>query len=258
MAEPSVDTALQRLLAHRRRDLEPGTVMSEIDAVPPGAAGTPQSLRRLAPALGLRTADLFVIAGLELPEDLAPARDTKPWDVGSVLDAAATMTPDSLDRLRNFIRALPEHVPAWPPEPGGRVDPSEPGALLVGLLSNRNIRPRHAKMLVFIGDGPYVSDSTVWMLGRGRVALTPKYVTAFAAVLGIPEADLAAMTGVEPADNPRIHPNRAELAELAWQARRLTGDQLSEAVHLAWRLWRADPRRWCSHCADYHVADQHA
>jgi hypothetical protein len=47
-------------------------------------------------------------------------------------------------------------------------------------------------------DGPYVSDSTVAMLGRGKVLITPRYVTAFAHLLGYPPGDMVALTGVGP------------------------------------------------------------
>ncbi|MFG1845320.1 hypothetical protein [Micromonospora carbonacea] len=61
-------------------------------------------------------------------------------------------------------------------------------------------------------------------------------MTAFATVLGFPADDLAAMAGVAAATDPRLHRNHAELARLAWNARRLTGDQLSEVLDLARRL----------------------
>ncbi|WP_327039679.1 hypothetical protein [Micromonospora maris] len=46
-------------------------------------------VRRLAPALGIRTADLFVIAGLPVPGDLASAWPTSPWDVRAIRSRTA-------------------------------------------------------------------------------------------------------------------------------------------------------------------------
>jgi transcriptional regulator with XRE-family HTH domain len=258
MGEVPAGTVLERLLAHRRRKATDGAKAAEVDAVLAGCAVGPTLVRRLAPVLGLHAADLFVIAALDLPEDLAPAGPGTPWNVGSVLEKAATFTGRSLHRLHEFVRALPQRSPTRPPDPLPGVDPREPGALLVGLLLNRGIRPHNARMLLLVGDGPYVSDSTVAMLEGGRVALTPRHLTAFAAVLGIPAADLSAMTGVEPASNPWVHPYRAELAALAWDARRLTADQLSETVAFATDLGRTDRELTEHRCEDHHPALRHA
>ena len=66
------------------------------------------------------------------------------------------------------------------------------------------------------------------------VVLTPQYVTAFAHLLGYPPSDMVALTGIGPVvENARTHPASAEIAALAWQARRLSSDQLSEVMTAA-------------------------
>jgi hypothetical protein len=82
-----------------------------------------------------------------------------------------------------------------------------------------------------------VSDSTVWMLGMGKVALTPLYVTAFAHILGYDPGDLVALVGVGPVveDVPAYRAS-AELAALAWTARRLTSDQIGHVLKTAREL----------------------
>ncbi|AEV84816.1 hypothetical protein ACWT_3793 [Actinoplanes sp. SE50] len=236
--EAEGEAALGRLLAYRRPKLAAtaGTVRPELKEVLQGGALTDALVRRLAPALGWRTADLFVIAGLDLPRDLVPANGTKPWDVGSILEKAARLAPQSLRRLHEFVRSLPERPPAWPPALPRHAYPLGPGEMMLRLLRNRNIRPYSPKVLYFIGNGPIVSHSTMAMLGPGRTKLTPQYVTAFATVLGIPADELAAVTGVAAAVDPMLHGNHAELAELAWAARRLDGNQLAEALELATEL----------------------
>ncbi|OKI63422.1 hypothetical protein A6A27_26775 [Micromonospora sp. CB01531] len=194
-----------------------------------GGAASPSLVRRLAPTLGLHTADLFVVAGLELPPDLVPASGTGPWHVGTALELAAKLAPQSLRRLHEFVRSLPEHPPAWP----RYTYPLGPGEMMLRLLRNRNVGPYSPKVLYFIGDGPMVSCSTMAMLGPGRTRLTPQYVTAFATVLGIPDDDLAAVAGVAAATDPRLPRNHVELARVAWDARQLTGEQLSEVFDLA-------------------------
>lgn len=67
-------------------------------------------LRRLAPALGLHTADLFLFAGRTLPDDLTPSRLTGPWNVGSLLywhDVYAMPAP-AFAQLFRFVTALPD------------------------------------------------------------------------------------------------------------------------------------------------------
>jgi hypothetical protein len=141
------------------------------------AEADPALLRRLAPALGLHTADLFVIAGHDLPADLAPAGGTRPWHGGQVLLSAMRLHGERFDRLHEFIRSVPGRDPVAPlPVPRSL---AEPGALVGGLLSNRNIRPHIAKL-----------------------------------------------------------PRRARLAALAWDARRLDNEQLSQVQHLASDLAR--------------------
>lgn len=84
---------------------------------------------------------------------------------------------------------------------------------------------------------------------HGDSALTPRYVTAFAAVLGMPAGDLAALTGVgPPVDTARLYPRRAQLAALAWDARQLNSEQLSQVQQLAVDLARVGARRQDSRC----------
>ncbi|MBU2670148.1 hypothetical protein KOI35_42270 [Actinoplanes bogorensis] len=213
-----------------------GALRPELEEVLEGGALTDSLARRLAPSLGWRTADLFVIAGLDLPRDLVAATGTGPWDVGSVLEKAAKLAPQSLRRLHGFVQSLPERPPAWPPVLPRRTDPLGPGETMLRLLRNRNIRPYSPKVLYLIGNGPVVSYSTMAMLGPGRTKLTPQFVTAFATVLGIPDDELAAVAGVAAAVGPKLLRNHAQLAQLAWDARRLDDDQLSEAFELATEL----------------------
>lgn len=102
---------------------------------------------------------------------------------------------------------------------------------MLRLLRNRNIRPHNARILLTVGSGPYVSDSTVAMLGPGKAVMTAQYVTAFAHLLGYAPDDLVALAGVGPAvENPDVHPAGADIAALAWNARRLNNDQLAHVL----------------------------
>ncbi|MFD0599570.1 XRE family transcriptional regulator [Catellatospora coxensis] len=203
---------------------------AELAAIVKGTAPNPDVLHKLGPALNIHVADLFVIAGLPVPPELASAWPTTPWNVGTIIRYAMALSPQRRGRLNDAIRSLPIEPRTEPTADDGF--PDEPGALLIRLMRNRNIRP-NAWLLAQVGDGPYVSHSTVGMLGRGRVAVTPQYVTAFAHLLGYAPTDMVALTGVGPVyEQANPHPASAELAALAWNARRLTGAQLAHLVHL--------------------------
>jgi hypothetical protein len=245
MGESLFGMRLWRLLSHRRLAAgsstekmqaelatKAGVPTDELGAVVrEGVAPSPELIRKLAPPLGIHTADLFVVAGLPVPRDLGSAWRTSPYDVGSILLTALRMSADQRNRLGALIGSLPVRPEAVPETPPGDRYQDVPGAMLLRLVRNRNIRPYNARLLMLIGDGPYVSPSTVAGLGVGRVVITPQYVTAFAHLLGYRPGDIVALTGVGPVvDDARRHPASVELAALAWQARRLTGEQLAEVM----------------------------
>jgi hypothetical protein len=261
---PGFAALLGRLLAHRGVDAAALARAAdvrerEVDAVLAGAEASPQLLRRLAPALRLHTADLFVMAGLVVPDDLRAAGVTRPSSVASLIEDAAWLSPESRSELYRFMRSLPVEFPARPGPPSYDRYLPGPSAMVLRLLKNRNIDPGQcAKLLLLVGGGPYVSHATVPRLGNRTVALTAEYVTGFAHLLGISPGDLAAVTGVgPPVDSVWAHPDRVELAEMAWAARRLNSDQLKQTSSVAMELRRADSRRYCHSCLSYHEEDKH-
>ena len=76
-----------------------------------GDAATPEALRRLAPTLGWHTADLFVLAGQDLPADLAPT-DPKA-DPGRIARHYVAVPP-SRPILLAAARAMPQQPPVGP------------------------------------------------------------------------------------------------------------------------------------------------
>jgi hypothetical protein len=235
---PSFGAVLARLSEHRRLDIH---ALSQAAAVPEpdlaavltGAAPSESLLRRLAPALHLHTSDLFVMAGLTVPEDLAPL-DAKAGQAIYRIVATVDRGPDQVRRLREFVRTLPQQPRTQPPPPPPahhRYQPG-PGAVVLRLLHNRNLNwLASAYLLASTNVELYWSGSTVGLVGHGKKALTPDIVTGFAAVLGIRPVDLAAVTGVDlPAGTWTPPAVAAEFAELVWDVRRLTADQMHE-VH---------------------------
>jgi RHS repeat-associated protein len=79
-----------------------------------GAVPSPDLLGKLAPALDIHTADLFVIAGLPVPDDIGSAWPTSPWDVGSILRVAVDFGAEQRSRLKTLVRSLPVQPRAAP------------------------------------------------------------------------------------------------------------------------------------------------
>jgi hypothetical protein len=215
-------------------------------------AGSPDPvrLRRLAPALGLHTSDLFLIAGQEVPDDLAPPRPPETVGVGSLL-WTLTYIPGAMPDLGALIRSmprLPEPSAPRPPTPSYRQDPDGPGGLIVRLLENRNLSwVDAAKALFGLGRRQMLSASTVGAIGRGVKELTPDLLIGFGAAIDMPILDLAAVTGLDvtgldvTGGHPPVHPEAAGAARLLWDARRLNTAQWEEVRERELTLRRGRP-----------------
>ncbi|MEV0393283.1 XRE family transcriptional regulator [Polymorphospora rubra] len=206
-----------------------------ITAVLDGGAPDPSLLRGLAPALGLHASDLFVIAGRPVPDDLAPLDPAAgDGDLGWLSWPLAYL-PRAVPELHQFVRSMPQQPrPQRPaaPTPPYQQYPNGAGGLIVRLLHNRNLSwLGSAKYLYGIGRREVLSASTIGAIGHGRKRLTPHLLTGFAAFLDVPSRDLSVLTGIDlTGEHPPIHPDAAEAAQLIWNARRLTADQLQQ-VH---------------------------
>ncbi|MEV4508183.1 hypothetical protein AB0K00_04405 [Dactylosporangium sp. NPDC049525] len=230
-------TRLARLLDYRGTPAAglagaAGVPAGRLDAVLAGGEPDDALLRRLAPALGLHAADLFLFAARAVPDDLAPAQLNGPWEVGNLLIwAVHTMSAQARARLRRFV----DELPAGPtvrtrPFPPDRCE-ATPGTILRRLLSNRNVRI-NAVLLVEIGGGTSMATETYALACAGRLPLDDQCVNAFARTIGIPVGELAALLGLEVAELPwdLTYPWPADLIDLAWAARRLDDEQLRAAL----------------------------
>nr|WP_062331298.1 hypothetical protein [Herbidospora sakaeratensis] len=170
-------------------------------------------------------ADLLVIAGADVPDDLAPLDPKAGSLVPALLRHAGALPPAGRDALSALIASLPQRprdAPYPPPRAFERYPPG-PGGLLMRLVRNRNLGWAATAQTFLLVTGRYWSAATYGGVGRGTVPLTPDLQSDFAAVLGIPVDRLAATTGV-PAAPP--NPAPAWMAELIWDARRLSAAQL--------------------------------
>ena len=68
---PTTETSLEDQAARLARMADVSS--TELNAAIQGAEPSPETIRKLGPALGIHTADMFVIAGLPVPQDFASA-----------------------------------------------------------------------------------------------------------------------------------------------------------------------------------------
>ncbi|MFE4976032.1 hypothetical protein ACFRAR_28495 [Kitasatospora sp. NPDC056651] len=231
------DALLTSLMDHRVVDVAAlsvaGAEPGELRAVLDGQAPTGRLLRGLGPVLGLHAADLFVLAGQSVPDDLTPITRNPHWSVGSVVYDTMVMPGENRRVLLDAIRAQPlvsREGRGGVDRPYHRYGPGF-GAVLLKLTHSRNLSwTCTARALYAVTDGRiYLSPSTIGGVGRGTVEAVPELVVGFAGVLGIPAPDLAALGGIRLPDNlPPLHPRAADVAAVIWQTRRLTTAQLQD------------------------------
>jgi hypothetical protein len=209
-----------------RRDWDAATVAG----IAGGHVSSPAALRRLAPALGWHTDDLFVLAGQDLPADLTPT-DPKA-DPGRLAWNYASLPP-ARPILLAAARAMPQHPSTGPLPSPTRPFPDGTGSLIGRLVHHRTLTPYSAAKLLYFSGGPYLSSSTVHMIGRGGRALNPQLISGYAHFLGIPVGDLAALCDVEMTHDVPAPAYTDGLAELMREGRRLTSDQIGELSQLA-------------------------
>ncbi|WP_190038506.1 hypothetical protein [Streptomyces fructofermentans] len=244
-AYPGFGVLLAKLSVHRKLDSsalarQSGVPEPELRGVLDGAAPSPSLLRQLAPALDLHAADVFVIAGAAVPDDLAPLDpEAGPW-VPGVVRCAGRLTPEKRGELRHLVHSLPQEKPSQrpPQEPSFRrlegTPPGTPGATLDRMLILRNLHWTGMAKTFLVLTGRYWAASTYGMVGAGRKELTPDLVADFGTVLDVPAGDLATLTGIAlPEILQARRPATTGMAELIWDLRRLTADQVRHIGEVA-------------------------
>ncbi|WP_354637421.1 hypothetical protein [Kitasatospora camelliae] len=237
---------LERLMHHRTLGAAAlpaaaGADPEELQAVLAGRPPTGRLLRDLGPVLGLHAADLFVLAGQPVPDDLTPVTRNPNWSVSRVVYNMMVMPAEMRRPLLDAIRAQPvvrRKGRGGIDRPYHRYEPGF-GAVLLQLTHSRNLTWMcTARALYAVTGGRiYLSASTIGGVGDGTVDATPELVAGFAGVLGIPAPDLAALGGIRlPDDLPPLHSRAAYVAAVIWEARRLTTAQLQEVYRTSHHL----------------------
>ncbi|MET8975814.1 helix-turn-helix domain-containing protein [Streptomyces sp. NPDC004539] len=229
---PSFGTQLTSLLSRRSltaKELAERTGLNAADirTVLAGRHPTEPHLRRLAPALGLHTVDLFILAGRPVPPDLAPLDAAAArWAARTVTDTAHLPAP-ARRRLLELTRSLPQEERRSPfvLNPPGPL-PDTPGAKAVTMLRHRNLTWTGMARALACVTPTYLSASTYGIIADNRKDLTPRLVTDFAALLAVDPRELALFTDVSLDEVPQPpSPVVADVALLLWEMRRLSAGQ---------------------------------
>ncbi|WP_405867097.1 hypothetical protein OG407_46435 [Streptomyces sp. NBC_01515] len=243
---PGFDVLLARLARHRHLDLadlstSAGVPEPELRAVFDGAVPSPPLLQRLAPALHLHAADLCVIAGVAVPDELAPLDPRASVMLPGLVRDAMGLPLERRRRLRQLVRSLAQEDRTQPVPASWVYERFErgPGGVLLRMIGNRNLSWTGTARTFLCLTGRYWAASTYAGVGNGRKELTPDLLVDFATVLDVPAETLSVVTGVGlPDDDPPRNPAAADAAELLWDVRRLTDDQVRQVGDAA----RAVPR----------------
>jgi hypothetical protein len=135
-----------------------------------------------------------------------------------VMDAVHLPATERRELLQ-LIRSLPqeERRSAFAPK---RLAPlaDGPGGWVIRTLQYRNLNWLGIAMTLAIVTPTYLSAATYGVIGSGRMELTPRLVTDFAALLGIDAREPAALTGVALREAPPPPaPETVDAAALLWE-----------------------------------------
>ncbi|WP_436774526.1 hypothetical protein [Yinghuangia sp. YIM S09857] len=240
---PSFGVPLWRLLEHKQLSPQEladraGLTADDIRAALAGALPSEALLRQIAPIVGFRPVDLFVLAGARIPDDLTPVDASAGRSVANfVLDAIRLPAAERRELLL-LVRSLPRQPRRSPFAVELLAPHAGPGGWVVRMLQYRNLDWAGMAKLLALTTPTYLSAATYGAIGTGRMDLTSRLVTDFACLLGVDVHALAAVTGVRTAPNEAMPPPRArargaeDAALLLWEARCLSAEQ---AEHVAER-----------------------
>jgi transcriptional regulator with XRE-family HTH domain len=215
-----------------------GLSETELSSVLRGAVPGSPFLKKLAPALGLHAADLFAIAQVALPAELAPSDMAVGQLIPRLVECALLLTPERRARLRHYARSLPQLGRLQAGDDSRVHEQYLPGrgAVLMRMLANRSLNwTSSAKVLSRLG-GVHLAASSIGALGHGRKELTPDLLPSFASVLGIRTDILAVLLAVELPGSVVPPALSVDVPELIWDVRRLVGDQVRRVIEEAEQL----------------------
>ncbi|MFF2422797.1 hypothetical protein [Streptomyces mirabilis] len=214
------------------------------DAGVPQATGLPKGelppteefLSQLADQVGMHSHDLFLIAGLAIPDDALHFDEEASRELPELVRRTLALPAFSRQQLRDRARSLGEVPQSIPPRKKRAFEQYPPGfgSLFVRMLALRNLGWSSAAKVMYMMSGVYLSAATIGAVGRGVKELDAELLNGFAAVLGVPVATLASLTGMHQIVASRKHSAEViDTAALLWDVRHLTVAQVRQVSDLA-------------------------
>jgi hypothetical protein len=177
----------------------------------------------------LHESDLIAIASRSMPAELAPLDETAGGRIPGLLRAYLPLSPGAQAEVRALVRSVPQRNRTSPEDIPARIDGEGPGSLVMRLLRNRNMNYSAVAAAVYVvtTGRRYWAASTYGRIGHGLAELMPDLLGDLSALLDVPAADLATLTGITPDPAP------ADVGDLVWDVRRLTHDQIEHITESA-------------------------
>ncbi|MGW3073004.1 hypothetical protein [Kitasatospora sp. NPDC001132] len=237
-AYPKPDVLLARLVQISETDLSRDNEFpkGELPPIQTGEPPTEEFLSRLAERVGMQSHDLFLIAGLAIPDDALHFDEEASRELPQLVKRALTLPASDRQRLRDCARSLAEMSQTLTPRKKRSVAQYPPGfgSLLVQMLALRNLGWSSAAKVMYLMSGVYLSAATIGAVGRGVKELDPELLDGFAVVIGVPVTVLASLAGMHQMPASRRNPQEViETATLLWDVRHLTAEQVRQVSHLA-------------------------
>ncbi|MGY1498621.1 hypothetical protein ACW4TU_18820 [Streptomyces sp. QTS52] len=196
----------------------------------------PDLLNTVADALSLHRPDVFLIAGVAVPDEALPQDDQAGGELPRLVRSALQLPASGTKQLCDYARALPQEPRTQPHRVPHLYQQYPPGfgGLLVRLLALRNLNWIKSAQVLSLMSGVHLSASTIGAVGRGKKDLDSDLLAALAVVLGVPAPVLSSLTNLPVKESsPQPSAQTAEVAELLWLVRRLTADQVRQLREMA-------------------------
>ncbi|MFI0417196.1 hypothetical protein [Spongiactinospora sp. 9N601] len=197
-------------------------------------------LPRLAERLALQTYDLFLVAGVPVPDHALLFDESARLHIGRLMECALRLSTAGRGRLREHVRSLPTHMdaPASRKERPWESYPPGYGSLLIRMLELRNMNWTLAvKARYLTYGGMALSASTIGAVARGVRRPDIDTINGFAAILGVPASVITCLIGMpDTVASYRPSEEIVELARLLWEVRQLTERQMGQVSALAQEL----------------------
>lgn len=237
-AYPDPDVLLARLVQIQSTVLsrETGLPMDGLPPIPMLQPPTEEFLRSLGQRLGMQSHDLFLVAGLAIPDDTLRFDERAGRELPELVEGVISLPAPARQRVRDCAQSLAEVPQTVLPRVQRPYEQYPPGfgALLVRMLALRNLGWSSAAQVMYLMSGVYVSAATIGAVGRGVRELDAELLTGFAAVLGVPVAVLASLTGMrQSVASRRLSAEVVDTAALLWDVRHLTAGQVRQVSQLA-------------------------